>query len=150
MGYPKLNLTDIMRLTQTFTRKAFKLLDSKSMIAFAVAKDEKGSAIGWHITWDKAMAAKYRAKQALKNKGYKDVFLQCGDEEFGHFLKRGFWVVIKTIYTTSNGATMTAYGMGANGGDYDKAELQAVEQVKRCYPDWQEAYGYEVSKKGIF
>lgn len=139
-----------MRLTQAFTRKAFKLLDSKSMIAFAVAKDENGSAIGWQIAWDKAMAAKYRVKQSLKNKGYKTVTLQCGNEEFGHLLKRGFWVVIKTTYTNANGATITAYGMGADGGDYDRAVVKAKAQIQHYYQDWQEAYGYQISKRGIF
>ncbi|SFU50391.1 hypothetical protein SAMN05216480_105151 [Pustulibacterium marinum] len=137
-------------MTRKFTRKTLSLLNSSPLVAFAVAKDEFGSALGWHIVWDKALAAKYRAKSHLKNKGFKDVSILSGEDEYGHTLKRGFWVVVKSKRPEQTGKEFVAYGMGADAGNYERAESKAIKHLQKLDPKWDAAHGYDISKRGVF
>jgi len=139
-----------MKLSELIS-KNLRFFDASPVLAFAVAKDDKGSSKGWQITWGKGKYAKSKVKRALKSKGFSKIIFQSAHEEYGHLLNRGFWVVVKSERTAANGGKkFVSYGMGADTGNYANAEKKALLNLKKYDPQWEESYGYKVSKSGAF
>lgn len=138
-----------MKLAKLLSKSTL-LFDNTPTLVFAVAKDENNSSKGWQIAWERGRYAKYKAKRALKDKGFSKIEIQSGHEECGHFLKRGFWVVIKSERTDATNDTFVSYGMGADTGNYTGAEEKALVNLKLYDNNWKEEYGYHISKKGPF
>lgn len=133
-----------------FFSKKNHFFDSTTTLNFAVAKNKSGSAIGWQIAIGKARNARLKIKSALKKKGYENIFFQSGHEEFGHFLNRGFWVVVKSKRSVNGQSDFVSYGMGGDLGSYEKAEERALLNLKYYDKQWNEAVGYRISKTGVF
>lgn len=138
-----------MTLTELLSKSTL-LFGKKPTMVFAVGKDEFNSSKGWQLAWDKRRYATYKARRALKNKGFSKIIIQSGHDECGHFLKRGFWVVIKSEREVLNRDSFVSYGMGADMGNYTLAEEKAVINLKMYDQNWKEEYGYTVSKRGPF
>lgn len=128
----------------------FIFFNTNAQIGFAVAQDEKGSALEWHIIWNVGpyYKAASMARQKLKTKGYKTVYEQASTKS-GHEIKNGYWVVIRAKYKVYNGMKI-GYGMGASATSYAEAERQAVKNLSTNNWSWKSNYGYDVDRRGTY
>lgn len=126
---------------------------SQAQIAIAIAKNDKGSALRWQISWGNGSLwdCKMAAKKALQNKGFKKVTTQDCIEKCGHGIKSGYYVVVEAKHKIYNETTKTSFGLGASSSSYGDAEKKAV--INLGIYDWswnKNKHGYSVVKRGTY
>ncbi|GLB51090.1 hypothetical protein NBRC110019_01290 [Neptunitalea chrysea] len=137
-----------MNLIKLFS-KTTGFFETTSHMAFAISEDSSGSSKAWQISWGKGVSVNLKVKKLLKKKGFGNIKYQSPHEEHGHFVVRGFWVVVKCSRNQAN-QEYVSYGMGADQGSYQHAEEKALLNLRHYDTDWNDSYGYSISRKGIF
>lgn len=127
--------------------------NTQAQIGLAVAKDKKGSALRWQVSWGNGSAwdCKMAARKILKNKGYDKISTQDCVEKCGHGIKSGYYVVIEAKHKIYDGTTKTSYGLGASSSSYGDAEKKAA--INLGIYDWswnKNKHGYSVVKRGSY
>ncbi len=114
--------------------------DNGGGAACVVAKKLGNSlAIEWSTGAPSVSQAIARAKQALREKGFKYVFPQANSS-----LPHGWMIVIKTQYKTFTGKIRTSYGCGFSAVSAKQAEQLAVRDLRAFSWGWKPQYGYDV------
>lgn len=108
--------------------------------ACVVAKKQGNSqAIEWVLGEPSVSNAIDKAKHALREQGYEDIFPQANSP-----LVHGWMVIIKTEYPTFTGRMRLSYGCGFSGKSLQDAELQAKRDLRAFSWGWKESLGYEL------
>lgn len=96
-------------------------------------------AIEWVLGEPSATDAINRAKQALRTRGYEDLFPQSSSSD-----AHGWMVIIKTQYQTYTGKERTSYGCGFSTQSPAQAENNARNNLRAYSWGWKESLGYQV------
>ncbi|SMO64069.1 hypothetical protein [Solitalea koreensis] len=138
----------IIALNLFLSLSLFLTNSAKAQLGFAVATDANGSQLTYGLVfgYNTSSKAKMQAMVELRLKGYDKVFGATG-AEYGHGLKTGFYVLIKSSFISENGKAMNCYGLGASAKTFDEAEFRAQRNMF-TYSKWdEEAYTVLISKE---
>ena len=109
------------------------------------AKDKNYSSIDYEICTGSS------GRDLMIAKGYNsnNISWQPADMD-SSTMKKGFYVLVKSVRKGSDGITKISYGLGGSKTGYDAAQIFAEKNLAANDWNWVKKYGYEVVDKNSF
>lgn len=120
-----------------------------AQFALAVAKNEIGSSVKYslHLGASYDEAAKMAQKE-LEDLGYKNIFLLKTEENTGHDLKKGYFVLLVTSRKDYAGKLFISYGLGASAKSKQEAIERAIVHLKEFDWGYDIKFGHAIEREG--
>jgi hypothetical protein len=136
-----------------FVALAFILLPIgiiNAQMALAVSKNENGSSIKYSLKKGKSTEdARQQAFKELEDLMFTNIFHLKSEENTGHELNKGFYVLIVCSRKDNSGRYFFSYGLGLSQKSKAEALERAMVHLREFDWGYQPRFGYAIEKEGM-